>query len=256
MSDWENNTSQSKIIMLPTAEMNAGNKLDTLEYVSATIGAPVSGPRGKWLVQGPIDLTIGVGATLPWSSWMPYTSTLDGRGFILWGGGGGGGGGIGSFKVDYAVDLLKIQPEPADERPSPIPLRGHESQVRSLLISPDEQWVLTVPSDSNEQLRLWNTERMSLDPNTRPVLLPRLSGEIKSVGFTADSRWLVIVTNDNTIHFWSTQPDDLIAQACQAVGRNLIINEWERYFPVQDYRQTCPNLPVHPSVQDASGGQK
>jgi hypothetical protein len=76
------------------------------------------------------------------------------------------------------------------------------------------------------------------------------------VGFTADSRALVIVTNDNLVHFWSTQLDDLITQACQAVGRNLIINEWERYFPGQAYRQTCTSLPVHPSVQEATTEQK
>jgi hypothetical protein len=38
-------------------------------------------------------------------------------------------------------------------------------------------------------------------------------------------------------------------RACRAVGRNLIINEWERFFLYEpEYRLTCENLPAHPSV--------
>jgi WD40 repeat protein len=254
---YENVQGRSKIIDLSTiADGKSVEQATWADFSTLIRGFPVGSPAGNWFVQGTLDTGIGMGATLPWYAssftWMPWNSTLDGRGFLIWAGGGGGGGGIGSYKVDYAVDLLKVHSDTVGKQLPLIPLRGHESAVTDLLISPDEQWILTMPSDSNEQLRLWNIPQMQQNPNTHPVLLPRLSASVISMGFTADSRSLVIVTSDNMVHFWSTQLDDLISQACQTVSRNLIINEWERYFPGQKYRQTCPNLPVHPSAEGIS----
>ena len=57
------------------------------------------------------------------------------------------------------------------------------------------------------------------------------------MGFTANSRYLVLVTDDNKIHFWSTQLDDLIAQVLE-----------EAYELLQ-----CPGIKVqNPEARDFS----
>jgi hypothetical protein len=50
---------------------------------------------------------------------------------------------------------------------------------------------------------------------------------------------------------WVYRQDDLIADACARVTRNLSRAEWEQY--IQDalpYQAICPNLPIEP---DATG---
>ena len=38
---------------------------------------------------------------------------------------------------------------------------------------------------------------------------------------------------------WSINPQDWVALACQAVGRNLTPEEWKQYLPNEGYRETC-----------------
>ncbi len=66
-----------------------------------------------------------------------------------------------------------------------------------------------------------------------------------------DERWLVINVNEEKLEFLPLRLDDLMAQACRSVGRNLIINEWQRYFQGAPYHKICENLPEHQSVRIA-----
>jgi hypothetical protein len=42
---------------------------------------------------------------------------------------------------------------------------------------------------------------------------------------------------------WLVWPEDLIAEACARLTRNLTQEEWERYLGDEPYRKTCPDLP-------------
>jgi hypothetical protein len=47
--------------------------------------------------------------------------------------------------------------------------------------------------------------------------------------------------------------NDLIADACGRLSRNLSWQEWQQYLPADTkYAKTCDNLPVHPSLIDAA----
>jgi hypothetical protein len=41
------------------------------------------------------------------------------------------------------------------------------------------------------------------------------------------------------------------ARACRAAGRNLTLEEWQRYLGDRPYELTCPDLPPHPSAVEA-----
>jgi len=43
---------------------------------------------------------------------------------------------------------------------------------------------------------------------------------------------------------WLWRPEDLIAEACARLPRNLTREEWQQYIGDEPYRPTCPNLPV------------
>jgi len=209
-------------------------------------------PAGLFTTWGGYD---GVGVNI---------TTFDGYGRFVFGGFGGGMAMTGSFQVDYNVDAFVLE-DPAETSPEPISLRGHESNISSSQISPDEKFALTFSGGSRDNgggaerlLRLWDLEKMRLDPTTKPMILPLdlgVDGYINSLAFSPDSRWIYIVDTANTLHYFPTSIEDLKKQACLAVGRNLIINEWERFFPGKDYRKTCENLPKHPSAVTQSASQ-
>lgn len=61
----------------------------------------------------------------------------------------------------------------------------------------------------------------------------------------------LLVTTSNGIYRFYTDRDSLIEAACARAPRNLTWDEWQRYFPLEEaYRQTCPDLPIHPSVPE------
>jgi len=198
------------------------------------------------------------------STWGGYNylggnvTTFDGYGHLIYGGGGGGGGEIGSFQKDYNVEALTLEDITTSSLASPILLRGHESNISASQISPNEKFVLTysgAPTDdggaTEKLLRLWDMEKMRFDPTTKAVILPLglgKEGDIKVLAFSPDSRWVYVVDITNTLHYFPTSVEDLKKQACVAVGRNFIINEWQRFFPNTEYRKTCDNLPEHPSA--------
>jgi hypothetical protein len=58
----------------------------------------------------------------------------------------------------------------------------------------------------------------------------------------------MLTTEGGKIFRYYTRRADLLAAACQRATRNLTWQEWQQYLPGEPYRQTCPHLPVHPSV--------
>ena len=49
---------------------------------------------------------------------------------------------------------------------------------------------------------------------------------------------------DGTARVWLWRPEDLIAEACARLPRNLTLEEWQRYIGDEPYRPTCPDLPM------------
>ncbi len=224
--------------------------------------APSIGKRGDLLIFSSSFLNYTNPAGL-FTTWGGYDgiginiTTFDGYGRVVFGGFGGGFAMTGSYQTDYNVDAFVL--EDPDQTPSkPISLRGHESNISASQVSPNEKFALTYSGAARDNggsaemlLRLWDMEKMRLDPATKPVVLPLdlgPDGSISAIAFSPDSRWIYVVDNTNTLYYFPISIDDLEKQACIAVGRNLIINEWERFFPGKDYRKTCENLPEHPSV--------
>ena len=48
---------------------------------------------------------------------------------------------------------------------------------------------------------------------------------------------------DGMAYLWLVWAEDLIAEGCSRIGRNLTAEEWLSYFGDEPYRRTCPDLP-------------
>jgi WD40 repeat protein len=55
---------------------------------------------------------------------------------------------------------------------------------------------------------------------------------------------ILTASDDGSVKLWYTNMGDLLEAACQRAPRNMTPGEWRRFMKDQDYRATCPNLPI------------
>jgi WD40 repeat protein len=66
--------------------------------------------------------------------------------------------------------------------------------------------------------------------------------EIRQLAWNSKDTHLATV-NDRQIIIQSTDINELLQAACKKVAKNMYGIDWERFFPGEGYRRTCPDLP-------------
>ncbi|MDM8518432.1 adenylate/guanylate cyclase domain-containing protein [Anaerolineales bacterium HSG6] len=144
------------------------------------------------------------------------------------------------YSEDYTIYLWNM----ADLQAEPQQLVGHELQINSIQFSSDGQ--MLVSSSDDNAIRLWDLTNPTADPK---VLLGH-SNDVLDVVLTADKQLIASAGEDNSIRLWLTNLNTLVYLTCQQVQRNLSAEEWTEYLRDDyAYAQTCPELPVHSSVE-------
>jgi tetratricopeptide (TPR) repeat protein len=64
------------------------------------------------------------------------------------------------------------------------------------------------------------------------------------LAFSSDGKTLASVSLKGEIILWDLDPQEWIKQSCQRSGSSFTYAEWERYFPNEEYRATCPQWPL------------
>jgi WD40 repeat protein len=110
-----------------------------------------------------------------------------------------------------------------------------EEDVAECFLSTDGQYLATFSLPGGIWVvRLWKLE------SRREAF--RIQTGDRLLAFDQDSRYLVTAV-ENTVRVWSLRQDDLIAEACRRLPRNLSQEEWSQYVEGEPYHKTCPELP-------------
>jgi WD40 repeat protein len=141
---------------------------------------------------------------------------------------------LASGDIDNTIRLWSL----SDLNRKPLLLRGHEGIVTDVVFSPDGKTLASASEDAT--IRLWSLSQTS----NEPIVLKGHKSTVTSVAFSPDSKMLASGSSDNTIRLWYTETADLLALACNVAGRNLREEEWQQYFPNEEYRITCPQWPL------------
>ena len=113
----------------------------------------------------------------------------------------------------------------------------HDSRVLSVTFSPDGKYVV-----SNDGIaRVW--EAMT----GKEIARMTRDGAVNSVEFSSDGKYIVYGSNNGTVRIWSWQPEEIIANACATMPRNLTHAEWAQFIgDAMPYQAVCENLPIEP----------
>ncbi|MEW5959713.1 MAG: WD40 repeat domain-containing protein, partial [Chloroflexota bacterium] len=126
----------------------------------------------------------------------------------------------------------------ATRQPLTQPLLDHTAQVLSLAFSPDGRLLASGSEDG--RVMLWDVPDGLDAGSTPPRLLgrPLVNGDRAwRLAFSPDGRLLASAgRNDGAIMLWQVNPEAWPGRACQIVGRNLTLAEWQRYAGHQPYR--------------------
>lgn len=116
----------------------------------------------------------------------------------------------------------------------------HDGLISNVAFSPDEQYLFTASQDKT--VRVWEVS------SGHQVARILHNDAVASLAFSADFRYLA-TTGGGTARVALWKPEDLVAEVCQRLTRNLTLQEWSNYFSGEPYRQTCPNLPAPENSQ-------
>jgi uncharacterized delta-60 repeat protein len=244
-------------------EAQTGREIARMSHNNAVVAVAFS-PDGKYVVSGSFDGTVRVwetqtGHEVARKSYMSNEVAFspDGKYIIS------GGGAAHVWEAQTGREIARM---------------SHEGGVVAVAFSPDGRYVVSGGGDGT--VRVWEAQtgreiaRMShegnvvaaaFSPDGRYVVSGSLDGTARvwevqtgreiarmshnnavvAVAFSPDGKYVVSGSWDRTARLWWWRPEDLIAEACRRLPRNLTLKEWRLYVgPEVPYHATCPNLLV------------
>ena len=124
---------------------------------------------------------------------------------------------------------------------------NHGAGIETITFSGDGKYVATAGGDGIA--RVWDAATGDV------IAILTHDDAVRAVTFGGDGQRVVATASDDgTARIYWLGSKDLAEQICQRHYRNFSAIEWRNYVQqdLRQYRLTCPNLPVHPTVVTAA----
>ena len=105
----------------------------------------------------------------------------------------------------------------------------HEAAVTQLSLSADGRWLAAAAGD---RVQVFDTQTRS------EIARLTTKGDVRSMLFSEDGRLLVTAAFAAT-QVWRLRPDELLAEACRRLQRDLTASEWQAAFGDAPPQPTC-----------------
>jgi len=153
----------------------------------------------------------------------------------------------GSIDLDTQIGLWTVD----RKAQFPLVLYGQRRWKRIYEFSTDGLWMIR--DDETDSLQLWRMGAPLQDQytiiNNRTSSYSSQSNGINHATFSPDGKWLAIAQDNATVNLLSLDQEYLSTTACNIVGRNLSLDEWQQYISFSaPYQRICPNRPYDPTV--------
>jgi WD40 repeat protein len=111
----------------------------------------------------------------------------------------------------------------------------HNSDLSSIDFSDDARYLVTA---AGAIISVWNL--------ADGVLLSQWDapGHVRQACMLGQDAHVVTGDTRDNLTVWDWKPFDLVDRTCALLTRNFTDEEWQRYFPGEAYRATCPGLDV------------
>ncbi len=87
-------------------------------------------------------------------------------------------------------------------------------------------------------VRVWD-----VSAQTEVARIEDLPG-VRSLSFSPGGKYLSTLHESGTLRMWLLRSEDLMAEACSRLTRNLTSEEWRNSFGQEPYHATCPKLDI------------
>ena len=120
----------------------------------------------------------------------------------------------------------------------------HEDTVSDVAFSPDGKVLATASGNSFDFEVADNTARLWDVATGKELARLTHEREVIHVAFSPDGKTLATASADQTARLSLWRPEDMIAEACSRLNRNLTRAEWQQYLGDEPYLKTCADLPI------------
>lgn len=115
-----------------------------------------------------------------------------------------------------------------------------EEDTARFAFSADSRYIAVV-SQRDPRFREGNSVSVVDLHDRTEVAVITSEDHVSDVAFSGDGKSLATVGHYQS-SVWLWRPEDLVAEACRRLTRNLTLDEWRRHVGDEPYRKTCPGL--------------